>query len=155
MNDHIDEQISQYLDGTLSAGPRAEVQRHLAGCAECTATLNDLVEVKRRLSTLPRLKAPADLVAALVADHGAGEGAPVRRLRAFWPVPAAFAAVAVMIGGWGYLNTGATAEAGLDGTSLILAHSRYEAEGLVPHGDLVASDYSGGLAEDYAEPEAS
>ena len=49
-----DEQLlGAYHDGELSAADRARVEQHLAGCAECTATLQQLREASRLLNEYP------------------------------------------------------------------------------------------------------
>lgn len=42
MPDSYSSQLSAYLDDELESGARARLTAHLAGCAECTALLNDL-----------------------------------------------------------------------------------------------------------------
>ena len=48
--DHLsDEQLNRYLDGDLGTAERADVQSHLASCAGCRATLDDLRVVSQIL----------------------------------------------------------------------------------------------------------
>ena len=42
MSDPYSSQLSAYLDDELESGARARLTAHLAGCAECTALLDDL-----------------------------------------------------------------------------------------------------------------
>ena len=50
--------LSAYIDGELSAGERSRMERHLDGCATCSATLADLRAVRSALQALPRATAP-------------------------------------------------------------------------------------------------
>jgi hypothetical protein len=52
------EQLSAYIDGELSAAERAELERHIPGCAECQAALGELRRVHDLLAALPMPKAP-------------------------------------------------------------------------------------------------
>src|SRR5262245_38749119 len=52
------EQLSAYIDGELSAAERAELQRHISGCAECQEALGELRRVHDLLAALPAPKAP-------------------------------------------------------------------------------------------------
>jgi hypothetical protein len=47
MNDHLGERLSAYLDGELDSAAAGAVERHLAECADCRATLNQLGLVKQ------------------------------------------------------------------------------------------------------------
>jgi hypothetical protein len=52
MNDQWTDRLSEYLDGELTATERATLETHLAGCAECRATLADLRGVVARAQGL-------------------------------------------------------------------------------------------------------
>src|SRR5947208_2927321 len=52
------EQLSAYIDGELSAGERADLERHIPGCAECQVALGDLRQVHDLLAALPTPRAP-------------------------------------------------------------------------------------------------
>jgi anti-sigma factor RsiW len=57
---HLDETvIGDYVDGTLDAGRRAEVARHLDGCRDCRQLVADLDEIRRVAATLEFRKPPA------------------------------------------------------------------------------------------------
>src|SRR6476646_2085071 len=45
MHDSITDQLSDYLDGELSAEESAAVEAHLRECAACNAVLNDLKRI--------------------------------------------------------------------------------------------------------------
>ena len=51
--------LSRYLDGEASAEVCAEIERHLAGCEDCTA----LVDTTRKTITLYRRLPPPELPA--------------------------------------------------------------------------------------------
>ncbi len=61
MNDRFTDRLSEYLDGDLDAAARREVDAHLAGCADCRATLADLERVTVRAQRLPDAGPAADL----------------------------------------------------------------------------------------------
>jgi anti-sigma factor RsiW len=52
MSDRWTERLSDYLDDDMSAAERAELERHLAGCAECAADLEGLRGVTLRARSL-------------------------------------------------------------------------------------------------------
>jgi anti-sigma factor RsiW len=58
---HWTERLSEYLDGTLSGAERLDCERHLADCAECTATLDELQRVVARAQALEDRAPRADL----------------------------------------------------------------------------------------------
>lgn len=62
------EQLSAYLDEALSDTERAELERHLSGCAECRRELAELREVRTLLRALP---APALERSFLLPETGA------------------------------------------------------------------------------------
>jgi anti-sigma factor RsiW len=78
MNDRWSDRLSDYLDGELDAAERAELERHLAGCDECSATLEQLHRVVARARALEDVPPRADLWPGIAARIGvAGDGAPV------------------------------------------------------------------------------
>ncbi len=57
---HLDETlIGDYVDGTLEAGRRAEVDRHLDACAECRQLVADFEEIRRVAGSLDVREPPA------------------------------------------------------------------------------------------------
>ncbi len=46
------DRLSEYLDGTLAGTERAALDAHLAGCAACAATLEDLRRVVARAQSV-------------------------------------------------------------------------------------------------------
>jgi anti-sigma factor RsiW len=57
---HLDELlIGDYVDDALAAGPRAEVEQHLASCAACRTLVADLTEIRRVAASLDQREPPA------------------------------------------------------------------------------------------------
>ena len=67
---HWTERLSDYLDGTLTGADRHECDRHLAVCAECTATLDELQRVVARARALENRPPRADLWSGIAARIG-------------------------------------------------------------------------------------
>jgi anti-sigma factor RsiW len=61
MTDQWTDRLSDYLDDELDAGGRAALERHLASCADCTATLAELREIVARAQSLAPRPPAADL----------------------------------------------------------------------------------------------
>ncbi|MGE3273736.1 MAG: anti-sigma factor [Vicinamibacterales bacterium] len=60
MNAHWTDQLSAYLDGELEAGERAACEAHLAACASCRETLDDLRALVTEAGALGLLLPPGD-----------------------------------------------------------------------------------------------
>jgi len=109
MSEHVNEELSAYLDEELDAAARARVETHLAGCAECREVLEGLRQVVRRARTLDDRPPARDLWPGIASRIGSADTADVlplvpRRRRFAFSVPQlAAAAVALMV-----LSTGAT-----------------------------------------------
>ncbi len=103
----IQELLSSYLDGDLSADERGQVDEHLATCEACQQELALLRATLDALHGLPELTAPAgfaDAVMDRVLAEAPTVGATVVPLRRRLPVllmaaPAALAAAAVLMVG--------------------------------------------------------
>jgi hypothetical protein len=52
------ESMHELIDGTIGAIRRAELERHLAGCAECRSVLADLEAIRNAAGTLDPLEPP-------------------------------------------------------------------------------------------------
>ena len=52
MNDQWTDRLSEFVDGELSAAERAALEAHLATCADCRATVDDLRKVVARAKAL-------------------------------------------------------------------------------------------------------
>lgn len=145
MTGHETERLSAYLDGELAGAEREELEAHLAGCAECAATLADLERIvadARSLEDRPpardlwsgiveRLeKSPEPMVTPLVSRRG---GRP-RRFSFTLPELAA-AAVALMV-----LSGGAAWWAQSDGGSDRVEAPAPAGSMTGPSGTVLASD---------------
>ena len=76
------ERLEEYLDGTLEAGPRAELERELITNAKLQKMMKELASVRDWVTALPRAAAPSDLIetfqgqlerAALFGEGGPAE----------------------------------------------------------------------------------
>jgi hypothetical protein len=59
--DRFDELLPEYLEGTLDAGTRANVELHLAGCQRCASLIADLNTITEAAGDLPDLAPSKDL----------------------------------------------------------------------------------------------
>ncbi len=89
MSYHLsDDQLIGYIHQTLTDAEREEIDRHVAGCAQCRGMLSDYEAMQRRISyglsnDLKKVHPPATMSFAAVAP----------RLRRFWGVTALMLAV--------------------------------------------------------------
>ena len=143
--------LSAFLDGELSPREQGRVEAHLKSCAPCRGELSYLRRAKERLAASPRRAMPPELIASIEGrlrelDAAAAPGI-LRRLAGLlslprvWAPASAFAAVAVAAVVWFGIK-GREADRGIPLEALLAAHSRYEAESLVPQGSLAVSNYS-------------
>lgn len=97
---HVLDDLELYVLGALAPATRAEVERHLAGCAGCRAEAAALRDVVSALhDSLPEREPPAGLRARILAAASPAR-APVpvaRRARPAWLPAAALAAAAVTL----------------------------------------------------------
>jgi len=86
MTDPWTEQLSDYLDGELSADQARRLEVHLSTCADCTSVLAGLREVAAQAHTLMNAPPPMDLwpgIAARIGERRASSmEAPVTAKRA-------------------------------------------------------------------------
>lgn len=110
MSDQWTDRLSEYLDDELAPEERAEIERHLAGCADCSGALEELHAVVRRAAVLPEAHPAADLWPGIAARIGAKSTAaavvvPIRRARRLtftFTIPQlAAAGVALLLAGGG------------------------------------------------------
>src|SRR5262245_28346866 len=86
MKCHLAErQLSDYLDGHLSAAARARLETHLAGCAGCRREYDSLAATVKLVSELGRLRCPVDCRESVLARLPAAAPAPhPAAARPFW-----------------------------------------------------------------------
>jgi anti-sigma factor RsiW len=58
--------LMDYLEGTLAAGVRADLDAHVGGCARCRAFVASYLETPRILREASAVTMPADLEASLL-----------------------------------------------------------------------------------------
>jgi len=109
MSEHVNDELSAYLDEELDAAARGRVEAHLAACAECRGTLEALQQVVRRARTLDDRPPARDLWAGIASRISSADTADVvplasRRRRFAFTVPQ-LAAAAVLLA---VMSTGAT-----------------------------------------------
>jgi len=67
MHEEFTDQLSDYVDGELTAAESAALEAHLRGCAACSAVLNDLKRVVARAQTLAARPPQVDLWPGIAA----------------------------------------------------------------------------------------
>ena len=67
MQDPWMNRLSEYLDEELDPSERGRLEEHLGSCAECTATLADLRQIRARARDLKDGPVPAGLWARIEA----------------------------------------------------------------------------------------
>jgi hypothetical protein len=98
---HVEDKLSEYLDddqSELTPDERREIERHLAGCAACARTLEELRRVVEEARSLRPRPPAADLWAG-VADRLAAERARNRKVSFTLPQLAAAAVLVAAISG--------------------------------------------------------
>ncbi|HTX91093.1 MAG TPA: zf-HC2 domain-containing protein [Anaerolineales bacterium] len=68
MNHLTETQLNEYLDDTLSAARRTQVEAHLSTCAACRAELKALRGVFQALAALPEASLPRDLTPSVIRN---------------------------------------------------------------------------------------
>ena len=89
--------LSGFVDGTLSARARADVDAHVASCRECSAVVDDFRRVQAAARQLPPLEPPRDAWRRIERELKA-HGASRRPARWTW-LAAAAAVVVIALGG--------------------------------------------------------
>lgn len=105
MTEHDTTRLSEYLDGGLTPGERAELEAHLAGCTECARTLEELRAVVTEADRLPQLPPERDLWPGIedrltprdAARADAEPVIPIHRRRVAVTVPQLMAAAVALI----------------------------------------------------------
>jgi anti-sigma factor RsiW len=104
---HVDDDLTALLDGALDEARRAEVERHLAGCAACGGEFDRLSRTLSALAALPPPPPPAPgfeqrFYARLAREaprrRSFLDRLPARSLR--WLVPSAALATVLGVGLW-------------------------------------------------------
>ena len=150
MNDHISgDDTTAYIDDELSADKRLAIKSHLDVCAACAREMERFQEIKIRFSRIRRRPAPARLLAKLnhLRQPPTGWWARLRaaaKPRALWVPAGVFAAAAVTA--TVFFATRPSSDDFVDLDSLLVAHSKYQGESLVPDADISQSNYSARLA---------
>ena len=71
-HNHIQKQLSAYLDDRISLESRARVEAHLNTCNECVEMLSDFQQNRQSIGALRHVAPPiADLVLPQLSDRGA------------------------------------------------------------------------------------
>jgi len=117
MNCHgFQHQLYEYLDGSLSEGAQAAVEKHLSGCAACRQALRQERQLAQSLSdkfrrTTDSLRLPPEVqrrvLAALANQGGAQEQEQVRAFwwrRLAWPLCVAAPALLLLLAGVFYFS---------------------------------------------------
>lgn len=105
--ENIEAKLAEYVEGTLDAAGRAEIEQHLAANPEHRRLMADFAETRDVLRNLPRQPAPADLTEmlqgqlerAVLLDDGFDGGRSLRIGR--WPQVLAVAAILLLAVGLG------------------------------------------------------
>ena len=95
MHQSFTDQLSDYLDGELTAGEAAAVEAHLRECAACNAVLNDLKRIVAQAQHLEPRPPQADLWAGI--ERRIERVTPPRRVSFTLPQLAAAAALLVAV----------------------------------------------------------
>lgn len=126
---HLGEAAQDLLDGRLDTAARAEAEAHLAGCAECArevAALRSVKDAARLVAGSTQVPAPlTTAVSAALAREGAAPRPAPRR----WALPAAAAALLVLVA-LAVLVWRSRDPSGLP-AAVARAHSDYEADRIV------------------------
>src|SRR3981189_3556630 len=59
-------QLTEYLDGTLAASTRAQVEAHVASCARCASMIANVGALVRSLAQLEPVAEPPNLASAIL-----------------------------------------------------------------------------------------
>ena len=95
MHDAITDQLSDYLDGELTADEAARVDAHLRECAACNAVLNDLKRIVAQAQHLEARPPQTDLWGGI--ERRIERVAPPRRVSLTLPQLAAAAALLIAV----------------------------------------------------------
>src|SRR5206468_8346599 len=117
---HVHALVTPYVDGEMEPRQTAAIERHLRGCAGCTASYREMNELRRRIRTqVPRFVASPELHARVRAMAGALRAAeasptPRERDRRRWLASGAFAGGLAMVVAWAFGTAVMTSVASAD-----------------------------------------
>jgi hypothetical protein len=74
----LEELICDYVDGTLSAARKAEVERHLEGCALCAEMARDAASAVAFMERASAVEPPPELITRILFDAPWTRKAPAR-----------------------------------------------------------------------------
>jgi len=97
MNDQWTDRLSEYVDGELATGERAALETHLATCADCRATLEELRRVVARARSLDDRAPHVDLWPGVAQRIGAGKVVDIHSRRLSFSVPQLVAASIALV----------------------------------------------------------
>jgi len=97
MNDQWTDRLSEYVDDELANGERTALEAHLATCAACRATVEDLRKVVARARALDDSAPKANLWPGVAKRIGAGKVVDIRSRRFSFNVPQLIAASIALI----------------------------------------------------------
>lgn len=97
MNDQWTDRLSEYVDGELADGERSALEAHLATCADCRATVDDLRKVVGRARALDDRAPKADLWPGVAQRIGSGKVVEIRSRRFSFNVPQLIAASVALV----------------------------------------------------------
>jgi anti-sigma factor RsiW len=151
MNQHPDGPIlSAYLDEELDASETTRVRQHEALCSRCREELTSLRGVKDLLAAAQRRTMPEGLAARLesmIHRRSVWEIVLARlSMPRVWVPVGTLAAAAAALLFWLGPSFGPDPDA-IPLETLLAAHARYEAESLVPSGDLLHVPFSAHVAK--------
>lgn len=153
MTAHLDLELSAYLDEELDAAERARAQAHLAGCAECRATLEGLRRLVRRAGSLDDRPPERDLwpqIASRIGDASTADVIPLepRRRRITFSVPQLAAAVlALMAVSTGIATVAVRGGLGAPATQAAPAEVGVRAVGAAVPGPTGLASYDAAIAD--------
>lgn len=103
MNDQWTDRLSEYVDGELAAADRTALEAHLATCADCRATVEDLRKVVERAKSLEHRPPTSELWSNIHARltpgrrPGVNRDATARAWRLSFNVPQLIAASIALV----------------------------------------------------------
>ena len=142
--------LSAYLDEELDAAETLRIRRHEASCSQCREELNSLKGIKTLLAAAPRRTMPEGLAARLENLYRRPSiwKKVLSRLSMprVWVPVGTLAAAATALLFWLGPSFGPDPDS-IPLETLLAAHARYEAESLVPSGDLLHVPFSEQVAK--------